>query len=125
MLLSASTDNAKELILEKINASPELAGVYIYALIGGIDFKTVADFMTTPEVTAVANYAKSNILYNEDKNKSISSAVTYFTNGITNMQDYIKDFDIFKNILLELNGGKSPDYADSNFPTLVRKANKV
>ena len=36
-----------------------------------------------------------------------------------------KDFDVFKNILLELNGGKSPDYADSNFPTLVRKANKV
>ena len=125
VLLSASTDNAKELILEKINASPELAGVYIYALIGGIDFKTVADFMTTPEVTAVANYAKSNILYNEDKNKSISSAVTYFTNGITNMQDYIKDFDVFKNILLELNGGKSLDYADSNFPTLVRKANKI
>lgn len=35
-LISASTDNAKELILSKINAGPDLAGVYVYLLIQGL-----------------------------------------------------------------------------------------
>lgn len=79
VLLSAATDNAKELILEKINAGPDLASVYIYLLATGVDFKTASDFMTTRAVTMANNKAKKDILYINGKRNNLKKAVQYYT----------------------------------------------
>ena len=50
-LLSAATDNAKELILSKINAGPNLAGMYLHMIMLGFSFNDIAKFMTSPDST--------------------------------------------------------------------------
>lgn len=88
VLLSAATDNAKELILEKINAGPDLASVYIYLFATGVDFKTASDFMTTRAVTMAQNKAKTDILYVNGKKNSLDKAVEYYTD-YANPDSYI------------------------------------
>lgn len=88
VLLSAATDNAKELILEKINAGPDLASVYIYLLATGVDFKTASDFMTTRAVTMANNKAKKDILYINGKRNNLKKAVQYYTE-MANPDNYI------------------------------------
>lgn len=88
VLLSAATDNAKELILEKINAGPDLASVYIYLFATGVDFKTASDFMTTRAVTMAQNKAKTDILYVNGKKNSLEKAVEYYT-SFANPDNYI------------------------------------
>lgn len=47
-ILSLATDNAKELMLAKINAGIDFASMHIYLAILGVDTETVAKFMTNP-----------------------------------------------------------------------------
>ena len=79
-LLSAATDNAKELILAKINAGPELAGTYAYMIIQGIAFDDITNFMVSPTVDAIVAKSKPNIF---NKNKSnIKTSISYFLDGV-------------------------------------------
>lgn len=82
VLLSAATDNAKELILEKINAGPDLAGVYIYLLTTGVEFEDIADFMTTSAVTLVQNKAKKNLMLGQTTFNNLNSAIKYYLDGV-------------------------------------------
>jgi hypothetical protein len=52
-LLSAATDNAKELILNKINANKDFANIYLHLLILGYDIKDITSFMISPAVDVV------------------------------------------------------------------------
>jgi hypothetical protein len=52
-LISASTDNAKHLILEKINAGVDLMGVYIHLILLGENFDRISEFMISPEISLV------------------------------------------------------------------------
>lgn len=125
VLLSASTDNAKELILEKINASPDLAGTYIYMLIGGVDFSTAANFMTTPEVTAVALKSKSNILYNQDSNNSVQEAVKYFINGV-DIKKFLPDAGVMIYLLENKYGDiKNIPWTQPGFSEVVRELGNI
>lgn len=69
-LLSAATDNAKELILSKINATSMFADIYGHLLMSGVEFGAIADFMMSPIMNVVARFAKSNMF------DPISSSVT-------------------------------------------------
>lgn len=60
-LLSAATDNAKELILSKINAGPMFAGMYLHLIMLNFNFDDIAAFMTSPTVQTIADLCKSNI----------------------------------------------------------------
>jgi len=60
-LLSAATDNAKELILADINAGVELASMHIYLLIMGYSNAEVLEFMTSDIVSSIKNYLKESI----------------------------------------------------------------
>jgi hypothetical protein len=60
-ILSLATDNAKELVLAKINAGVEFAGMHIYLLSMGIDPKVVVDFMTGPTGKKMQDSVKSDI----------------------------------------------------------------
>lgn len=47
-ILSLATDNAKELMLSKINAGTDFAGMHIYLAIMGMDEAKIASYMTSP-----------------------------------------------------------------------------
>ena len=53
--------NAKELILSKINATPELADIYIYLLGIGMSFTDIAKMMTSPAFNEVTELGKKDI----------------------------------------------------------------
>lgn len=60
-LLNAATDNAKELILNKINAGMNLAGVHGYLMIMGFPLDQIVDLMTSPVVRLVDRLSKSDM----------------------------------------------------------------
>lgn len=57
-IISAATDNAKELILSKLNATEKFADIYTYLLSIGETFDDIATMMTSPIMTLVNKYAK-------------------------------------------------------------------
>lgn len=69
-LLSAATDNAKELILAKINAGTNYAKMYIYLVTQGYSLDDIAAFMYSPIAELIENRTSENIF---DKN-NIGSA---------------------------------------------------
>jgi len=58
-LLSAATDNAKELILAKINATSEFADIWGAMLMTGHSFKETNDVMQSPFFNYIAKMSKS------------------------------------------------------------------
>ena len=63
-LLSAATDNAKELILAKINAGTNLAKYYLHLIMMGFKLQDIVSFMTSPAVELIDKYSNNN-LYNK------------------------------------------------------------
>lgn len=61
-ILSAATDNAKELILDKINCGDNLAGCHLYLLMLGFDIKDVVTFMTSPCVNLINSLSEANMM---------------------------------------------------------------
>lgn len=61
-LLSAATDNAKELILDKINCGSNLAKFHLYLLMVGFDIKDIVTFMTSPCVSLINNLTETNMM---------------------------------------------------------------
>lgn len=86
-LISAATDNAKELILDKINANPELMGTYIYLIINGLEFSDIASLMTSDAVSAIKNSVNVNRMY--DEKESIDTLLNKIENGIS-MRGFLK-----------------------------------
>ncbi len=64
-LLSLSTDNAKELVLAKINAGTSTIGMYLYGLSLGIPFDTLYKIMTSPLAFRLSELTKGDS-FNED-----------------------------------------------------------
>lgn len=61
ILLSAATDNAKELILSKINAGQQMADIYIHLLILGYNIDDIVAFMTSPSIRIISPLISGNI----------------------------------------------------------------
>ncbi len=59
--ISAATDNAKELILDKINSGQQTAKCYLYLVTLGFDVKDIVKFMTSPAVSFIESMAQENI----------------------------------------------------------------
>lgn len=81
VLLSLATDNAKELVLEKINATPDLMGMYIYLLFRGATFADSAKFMTSPIMSLIKEKAKSNIFVSGEADNNIEYSINYYLKG--------------------------------------------
>jgi hypothetical protein len=66
-VLSAATDNAKELILAKINAGSKLAKMYLYMITLGFDVRDIVSFMTSDvasfidDITETDEYNKGGL----------------------------------------------------------------
>lgn len=92
-VLSAATDNAKELILDKINAGPELAGVYMYMIMQGVPFGDIADIMISDTVNKVVAKSKQNWFNTSQKNNNIDNAISYFEDGV-NPYDFFPEHSL-------------------------------
>lgn len=64
--LSAATDNAKELLMAKVNANAELASMHIYLLILGFTPAQVVEIMTQPLVERIVEQLETNIFFQKD-----------------------------------------------------------
>ena len=60
-LLNAAADNAKELVLEKLNANDKFADFYVGLLMLGYKFNDIAKEMTGGAIRIVSRYATDNI----------------------------------------------------------------
>lgn len=60
-LLSAATDNAKELILDKINAGTNLARMYLHLIMMGFSIQDIVSFMISPVVSIINSLSEANM----------------------------------------------------------------
>lgn len=86
-ILSAATDNAKELILAKVNAGMKLAKMYLFLVTLGFDINDIVKFMTSPAITFIDSITEANIFTGQDM--SIPDAIK-LARG--NFEDYYKSF---------------------------------
>lgn len=76
-IISAATDNAKELILSKLNATEKFADIYTYLLSIGETFSDIATMMTSPLMTLVNKYAKTTFLDNATRYLKIEDVISF------------------------------------------------
>lgn len=86
-ILSAATDNAKELILAKVNAGMKLAKMYLFLVTLGFDINDIVKFMTSPAITFIDTITEANIFTGQDT--SIQDAVKLARGDF---KDYYKQF---------------------------------
>lgn len=76
-LLSAATDNAKELILAKINATIDFADTWTVLFASGHSSEEIAKLMMSPIFGIVSKYSKTNIFSDIIKNSSPKKAISF------------------------------------------------
>lgn len=89
-LLGLSTDNAKELVLAKINAGTASIGMYLYGLSIGIPFEQLYEVMTSPLAFRLSELTKGDSFNNDSGTNNIVGALQYLKNEPTNN---LKKFD--------------------------------
>lgn len=75
-LLSAATDNAKELILAKINATPDLAGIYASMIVSNEPFEHIVDVMTSPVIEMLIKNAGRNLFNSNTEKNSLTNLLS-------------------------------------------------
>lgn len=60
-VISAATDNAKELILDKINSGQQTAKCHLYLITLGFDIKDIVKFMTSPAISFIEENSQENV----------------------------------------------------------------
>lgn len=80
-ILSAATDNAKELALAKINAGPLTAGVYAYLTMLGVPFSEISDMMISKDIKWIVKNARTNIYDKSTIFRNVKNATKAWTTG--------------------------------------------
>lgn len=70
--------NAKELILAKINATPELVDIYTYLTTIGTPFMDIADIMTSPAFGFILKAVESNIFDESTSSYKAKTGIDWF-----------------------------------------------
>jgi hypothetical protein len=73
--LSAATDNAKELILAKINAGTNLAKCYLHLIMMGFNISDIVSFMISPAVSIINDLSTANMFDEYMYKVSIDNAI--------------------------------------------------
>lgn len=79
-MISAATDNAKELILDRINANTDLSKMYMYLITLGFDVKDIVSFMTSPFINFIARNSTNNIFL--DTNYRVEDVANLIINSL-------------------------------------------
>ena len=90
-LLSAATDNAKELILAKINAGEQFAKIYFYLLVLGFSVNDIAAFMTSPTISLLAKLSENNIFDIYEDNRKPDNVRKLLLEGKYPIYNYLGD----------------------------------
>lgn len=101
IMLNVSTDNAKELVLEKINGAGKLANVYIYLIASGASFDSITRFMTSRLINAVGKEANSSLFKEDTKYNNLQRAISTYIAGV-NLSDFIPG-EYINNAVAKLN----------------------
>ena len=95
-LLSAATDNAKELILAKINSGTNFARNYVYAIMTGYNIDDIVAFMTSPVAEFIDQMSAANIFQDENAFNRADTAIS-LAEGYINTKKFLHgtiiDFD--------------------------------
>lgn len=87
-LLSAATDNAKELILAKINSGNNFARMYIYLIMMGYNFDDIVAFMISPVSEFIDSMSMANMFQDSDANNNPYYAIL-MSRGIVKSKPYL------------------------------------
>jgi hypothetical protein len=87
-LLSAATDNAKELILAKINSGTNFAKMYVYAMMSGFNIDDIVAFMTSPAAEFIDSMSSTNIFQNENVHNNATTAIN-LAEGIIGVKRFL------------------------------------
>ena len=76
-LLSLSADNAKELVLDKINAGTDTMGLYLFGLSLGVPFRTLYNVLSSPLATRVSELIKGDMFNDNQGSRDVVGALDY------------------------------------------------
>lgn len=79
--LSLSTDNAKEPTLSKINANPEMIGLYNAGFVLGLPIDILTNVMLSPASNVIMDIQAGNIFYGKEGESNITSALKFLEKG--------------------------------------------
>lgn len=96
-LLSAATDNAKELLMAKINATPDLASVHVYLAIIGMDINDIVEIMTSPAVDEVVK-ARENNTYIQEYAKKMENIFKDLLSKHASDKEMVKALETFQDL---------------------------
>ena len=87
-LLSAATDNAKELILAKINSGMNFARMYVYLIMTGYNFDDIVSFMISPVAEFIDSMSSPNMFQDMELGNTASKAIN-LSKGIVKSKDFL------------------------------------
>lgn len=79
--LSLSTDNAKDPVLSKINAGPQMMSLYTAGLMMGFDVNTLVEIMTSPVAWEMASLMNSNVFNDTQGIFNVDGIFQYLKDG--------------------------------------------
>ena len=79
--LSLSTDNAKDPTLAKINANPEMIGLFNAGFVLGIPFDILIKTMMSPTSNVLMKLQGGNVFFEEQKLQDVTRAIDYIQSG--------------------------------------------
>lgn len=135
-LLSAATDNAKELILAKINAGTNFAKMYIYLMMMGYDLNDIAAFMISPAAEFIDTLTSSDFFQGIDSSgkQAISMAeggirTDNYLHGVISAEpedgsseyEYIEKSKVFRNLVASVieDNEEIKNFISSNFSVMA------
>ena len=77
-ILTLATDNAKELILSKLNATSALVDIYTYLTALGTDTETIANIMIPGSFTYIAKLQEGDLFNGFTRNITIENAIKFY-----------------------------------------------
>lgn len=81
VLITAATDNAKDPILQGINCTPALNGMYILLISLGVDMYKIGNFFTSPFMVELSKHVETDFGKNETFNNNLKNAIKYMFEG--------------------------------------------
>lgn len=80
-MLGLSADNAKELALYKLNAGPNMMGLYMYGAMIGVEFNDLAKTLMSPIARLCNELLEGNVFTNELNFSSLASIFQFLESG--------------------------------------------
>lgn len=128
-MVSLATDNAKELVLAKINAGDKLAKCHLFLITLGYDIDDIVSFMTSPVVNFIDTLTNNNIF--SDLYLSEQDAIKIARGDFKKLWDYkilsklVNKYPDNKGLENQLRAGIIPDDIETTDPEVIDQINLI